>query len=108
MNQIATISHRSSGEHPDVRFRRLLFRSWHRGTQETDFILGLFAETRLPDFDPAQIDRFAALLDCTDPELFDWILGGIAPPPQHDNDVLRSLRDFCNRPIRTQAHNENR
>jgi hypothetical protein len=31
----------------DVRCRRLLFRCWHRGTQESDFILGSFAEDSL-------------------------------------------------------------
>ncbi|MEA2788532.1 MAG: Flavinator of succinate dehydrogenase, partial [Acetobacteraceae bacterium] len=46
-------------------------------------------------------DRFEALLDCTDPELFDWIIGGSAPPPQHDHDVMRLLRNFCTPPSRT-------
>jgi len=45
--------------------------------------------------DGAQLDRFEALLDCTDPDLFDWIFGGSAPPPEHDHDVLRLLRGFC-------------
>jgi succinate dehydrogenase flavin-adding protein (antitoxin of CptAB toxin-antitoxin module) len=29
----------------DLRRRRLIFRCWHRGTQESDLILGPFAET---------------------------------------------------------------
>jgi succinate dehydrogenase flavin-adding protein (antitoxin of CptAB toxin-antitoxin module) len=29
------------------------------------------------------------LLDCTDPDLFDWIIGGFAPPKEHDHDVMR-------------------
>ena len=90
----------------DIRVRRILFRSWHRGTQENDLILGSFAETCLPGFDAGQIDRFEALLDCTDPELFDWIVGGITPPPRHDHDVMRMLRDFCGRPSRTLEHDE--
>jgi len=92
---------------PDIRERRILFRSWHRGTQESDLILGSFAEACLPGFDAAQIDRFEALLDCTDPELFDWIVGGIAPPPRHDHDVMRMLRDFCVRESQTQGHDNN-
>jgi antitoxin CptB len=90
--------------HSNIRRNRLLFRAWHRGTQENDLILGSFAEARLPGFDAGQIDRFEALLDCTDPELFDWIVAGIAPPPQHDHDVVRMLRDFCTRPGGTQVH----
>ena len=61
----------------------------------------------LPDFDTAQLDRFEALLDCTDPELFDWIIGGIAPPPQHDHDVLQAAARLLRPAGRTLAHNEN-
>jgi antitoxin CptB len=79
----------------EIRCRRLLFRSWNRGTQESDLILGTFAETSLASFDGIQLDRLEALLDCSDPDLFDWIFGVTAPPAQHDHDVMRLLRDFC-------------
>jgi antitoxin CptB len=72
----------------------LLFRSWNRGTQESDLILGSFAETFLTSFDSTQLDRFEALLDCADADLFDWMFGGAAPPSEHDHDVMRLLRDF--------------
>jgi len=52
---------------PDIRCRRLLFRCWHRGTQENDLILGAFAETSLARLDSNQLDRFEALLDCPTP-----------------------------------------
>ena len=80
----------------DIRQRRILFRSWHRGTQEIDLILGSFAEAALTGLDKAQLDRFEALLDCTDADLFDWIIAGSTPPLAHDHDVmglLRSSRD---------------
>jgi len=80
---------------PDIRCRRLLFRCWHRGTQENDLILGAFAETSLARLDSNQLDRFEALLDCPDTDLFDWILGGSRPPPEHDHDVMQLLRGFC-------------
>ena len=66
------MSHRGSAcaawrnDHRDIRRRRLLFRCWHRGTQESDLMLGSFAETSLTGFHSAQLDRFAALLDCAD------------------------------------------
>jgi antitoxin CptB len=80
------------------RRRRLLFRSWRRGTQESDFVLGSFADTFLTSFDSNQLDRFEALLYCADTDLFDWIFGGSAPPPEHDHDVMHLLRDFRARP----------
>jgi antitoxin CptB len=85
----------SQREHREVRCRRLLFRCWHRGTQEGDLILGRFAESYLARFDTAQIERFEALLDCTDPDLFDWIVAGIAPPKEYDHDVTCLLRAFA-------------
>lgn len=95
---MAHVSHGGFGrehDHADVRCRRLLFRSCNRGTQESDLILGSFAETSLPKFDGIQLDRLEALLDCSDPDLFDWIFGVTPPPAQHDHDVMRLLRDFC-------------
>ena len=82
-------------EHRNVRCRRLLFRCWHRGTQESDLILGPFAEDNLGSLDSCQLQRFEALLDCTDPDLFDWIFGVSEPPPEHDHDVMQMLRGFC-------------
>lgn len=82
----------------EKRRRRLLFRSWHRGTQ----LLGSFADVSLPGLEDEQLDRFEALLDCTDPDLFDWIVAGAAPPPEHDHDVMQLLRGFCmQRPSRS-------
>jgi antitoxin CptB len=89
------VSQATDREHPDVRYRRLLFRSWRRGTQEGDLILGLFAEDSLKTLDSDQLGRFEALLDCTDPDLFDWIFGVSDPPPEHDHDVMQLLRGFC-------------
>ena len=88
------LSQATDREHPDVRRRRLLFRCWHRGTQESDLILGSFAETFLVGFDDAQLDRFAALLDCADADLFDWITGRTEPPLEYDHDVMRLVRSF--------------
>jgi antitoxin CptB len=88
----------SRNERFDVRRRRLLFRCWHRGTQENDMILGMFADRFLETLDGAQLDRFEALLDCADPDLFDWISGASTPPPEHDHDVMRLLRGLSTAP----------
>ena len=89
------LSQAKDREHPDVRRRRLLFRCWHRGTQESDLILGSFAEDFLKTLDSDQLGRFEALLDCTDPDLFDWIFGVSDPPPEYSHDVMELLRSFC-------------
>ena len=58
----------------EIRRKRLLFRSWHRGTRESDLILGRFADSHLAGFDEAQLDRYEALLDCADADIFDWVV----------------------------------
>ena len=78
----------------EIRRKRLLFRSWHRGTRETDLILGRFAEAHLAGFDEAQLDRYEDLLECNDADLFDWVSGRTAPPTARDNDVMRLLLAF--------------
>lgn len=78
----------------DPRRKRLLFRSWHRGTRESDLILGRFAEACLTRLDSAQLDRYEALLECSDADIFDWVAGRAPPPPAHDHDVTRMLLAF--------------
>src|SRR5439155_12112131 len=79
---------------PEIRRKRLLFRSWHRGTRESDLILGRFADAHLAGFDEGPLDRYEALLDCADADIFDWVCDRIAPPAEHDHDVTRLLLSF--------------
>jgi antitoxin CptB len=78
----------------DIRRKRLLFRSWHRGTKETDLLLGSFAEQHLAGFTMEQLDRYEALLERDDGDLYDWITGRAAVPAERDDEVMRLLRAF--------------
>ena len=57
-------------------------------------ILGRFAEAHLAGFGADQLDRYEALLECADADLWDWITGRAAPPAEHDDDVTRLLLAF--------------
>ena len=81
-------------ETPDIRRKRLLFRSWHRGTKETDLLIGSFAEQHLAAFSEAELDGYEALLEQDDGDLFDWITGRVPLPPECDGDILGRLRNF--------------
>ena len=89
----------------DIHRNRLLFKSWHRGTQESDLLLGSFADRCLAGLDASQLNRFEALLDCSDPDLFEWILGGGLPPAQHDHDVLHLLRAYWSHAMQSRPGN---
>ncbi len=86
------------GESPETRRKRLLFRSWHRGTKETDLLLGSFAERHLAEFSVGQLDRYEMLLECSDVDLYDWVTGRHPPPPDRESDVLQLLMNFSYRP----------
>ena len=78
----------------DIRRKRLLFRSWHRGTRESDLSLGRFAEAHIAGLDAGQLDRYEALLECADADLFDWVSGRTPLPAAYDHDVMRLLLAF--------------
>lgn len=70
---------RSSGglasEGLDLRRRKLLFRSWHRGLRELDLILGAFADASVGDLTETEIEQYEHLLDIPDTELLAWLTG---------------------------------
>lgn len=80
-----------------ARRRKLMFRSWHRGTRESDLLLGRFADAHVPSFDAGQLDRFEALLSESDPDIYDWVTGRQQPPAASATDVVELLRQFSNR-----------
>lgn len=84
----------SDAETVEARRKRLKFRSWHRGTREMDLILGRFADAHIAAMSPEQLDRYAALLENNDPDIYDWLTDRAAPPPSTDTDVLQLLRRF--------------
>lgn len=82
----------------EIRRKRLRFRSWHRGTQEMDLLIGSFADAHIEAFNDAQLGQFEALLDVPEPVVYDWILGRTQAPPEYDHEVLRLLLDFEYKP----------
>jgi len=87
----------TAAETPEIRRKRLRFRSWHRGMQEMDLLLGRFADAHLPSMDAAALDRFEAVLRCGDQDLYGWITGTQPWPPELDNELTRQLTEFTQR-----------
>ena len=82
------------GDGLEIRRKRLLFRSWRRGTRESDLLLGSFAERHLSAWGAAELDGYERLLEASDAAIFDWIGGRASPPPDQDAELLRLLADF--------------
>lgn len=74
--------------------KKLIFRSWHRGTREIDLLLGRFADAHLPGFDAEELRQYEDLLVNSDPDLYNWMTGKESPPANVRCDVLRKLIAF--------------
>jgi antitoxin CptB len=81
----------------DLRRRRLLFRATHRGTAESDLMVGGFVAARLDTMSDAELDALEAVLDLPDSDLTEWLLGRRPIPPEHDGPTLRAMRDWLRR-----------
>lgn len=80
---------------PADRLKRLIYRSCYTGTKELDLVLGGFARAHLDRLDEAQLDRYEALVDAENPDVYAWIIRCEAPPAEYDTDVLRMIRDYA-------------
>ena len=87
-----------SSEGLDLRRRKLLFRSWHRGLREMDLILGGFADARVTQLSEGELAELERLIDVPDRDLLAWITGEETVPADFDSALFRDLRDFRLRP----------
>jgi antitoxin CptB len=62
-------------ETPEIRRKRLVFRSEHRGMREMDLILGPFAKAHIAGLTGEELDQYESLLEIPDADLFHWITG---------------------------------
>ncbi len=76
-----------------TRRRRLLFRATHRGSHETDILLGGFVSARLHTFTDFDIDALEEIMELPDSDLADWLTGRRPVPPDADSPMLRALRE---------------
>lgn len=78
-------------EELDNRRKRLIFRSWHRGTREMDLLMGTFAQNHVPDMDTAALDQYEEILHTPDPDVYDWVSGQKPVPANVMTPVLERL-----------------
>jgi Uncharacterized conserved protein len=78
----------------DPRRRRILFRSWRRGTREMDLIMGGFADENLRDFTEEEVEEFERIIEVLDLDLYRWINGEEPVPAEYDTPLMRRLMAF--------------
>jgi antitoxin CptB len=78
----------------DERRRRLLYRSWHRGTREADLIMGRFADVHIGTLSEAELSEYEHLLDALESDLLAWLIGARPVPAEHNTAIFRRVRAF--------------
>lgn len=58
-----------------------------------DLLMGSFADRHIPAFSEEELAQYDELLNCSDPDLYNWISGREQPPANTMNDVLQKLLD---------------
>lgn len=74
-----------------ARRRRLIFRANHRGTFETDILIGGFVEDHVAAMTAAELADMEAILEMPDPELTDWLFGRLPLPEEKATPMLRRM-----------------
>ncbi len=75
----------------DTRRRRILFRATHRGTRETDVLIGGFVSAGLAGFSPEELDQLEEVMELPDVDLADWLTGRQPIPAVSDSPMLRRI-----------------
>lgn len=81
-------------ETAEARLKRMVMRSWRRGTKEMDLVLGPWADAHLAGLDEGRLATYDLLLAENDQDLMAWILGQ-AQPPAAIADLLAEIADFA-------------
>ena len=75
----------------EIKRKRLLFRSTHRGTREMDILLGGFFKSNMSYLNDDQLNEFEGLIEIPDDDLYNWAMGRMEIPKELDTQLLRDF-----------------
>ena len=78
----------------EKRKKRLLYRANYRGFKEADLLIGGYAKANIASMDVAALDEFEALLENTDREIYEWVIGQREIPPHIIGPVFKKMQQF--------------
>lgn len=96
-NETVSAPESAQGSEPDLetRRRRLVFRARHRGTFETDILIGGFVDRNVDRMDAAALTDMEAVLEMPDPDLSDWLFGRLPLPKERETPMLVAMIRDC-------------
>lgn len=78
----------------DTRRRRAAYRCAHRGTKEMDFMLGRYAQAKLPELVDPELAHFEQFVALQDPQLQGWLLSPDAITEATYAGLVADVRKF--------------
>ena len=78
-----------------IRRKRLRFRAQHRGTFETDILIGDFVNACVDRLNEQELTDMESILEMPDPDLTDWLLGRLSLPEEKATPMLRRMVVAC-------------
>jgi antitoxin CptB len=76
-----------------VRRRRMVFRANHRGTHESDLLVGGFVLAGIAGFSETELDEIEEILELPDVDLTEWLTGRQPIPTEMESPMLIRMRD---------------
>jgi antitoxin CptB len=76
----------------ETRRRRLLFRATHRGTHETDLLIGGYVAPRIATMTDPEMDALEEVMELPDADLADWLTGRLPIPAEVDTPLMRAIQ----------------
>ena len=76
----------------DNRRKRLLFRCWHRGTREADYMIGCYFDRYHANWSAEQVAWFEELIEEDDVEIMAWALGTQPVPEKYAGAMMDAMR----------------
>lgn len=76
----------------NVLRKKLLIRSWRRGTKELDLILGKFSDKNISGFDLSELNLYEKFLSNEDYLIYDWIFEK-EPYPKLFQNIIEKIQD---------------
>lgn len=84
----------------DAELKRLRWRAHHRGTYESDLLVGGFFDRHHRSWDEADRKLFAELLEEQDVDILSWASGTAEAPERYRGPMLEALKKLDYIPIR--------
>ena len=79
---------------PQEFLNMLIYKSWHRGSKETDILLGNFARMEIHSLNDSELSIYGELIEEDDWDIYEWILSESANLPPKYSEIIKKIRDF--------------